>query len=137
MSRICAARQRKMSGLLRPFGITLAQFELVWLTRRRGAIAPSFAAAELDCDRPTMTLVARKCVAEGWIRRRRSESDRRSIRLELSGAGEEILDRIESSRVLSPASFGDPLDVLEGEERSRFEAALRKVHRRALDIQDR
>lgn len=134
MGAIFSARRRLIGERLRAFGITLAQFYLIQLARRRGAISPSAAAAELFSDRPTATLVAQKCVAAGWLVRKRSDADRRSRRLELSGEGEELLDRIEAARILSPTSLCDPLDVLDGNERAAFRAALSKVQRRAADL---
>ena len=134
MGSVFFARRRRSAERIRVFEITLPQFSLIQLARRRGAISPSSAASELSCDRPTATLIAQKCVSRGWLARRRSEMDRRSFRLELSGEGEELLDRIEASRALSPGSLGDPLDVLSSGEREVFKKALEKIQRRALDV---
>jgi DNA-binding MarR family transcriptional regulator len=134
MGSVFFARRRRSAERLRAFEITLPQFYLIRLARLRGAISPSAAAAELVCDRPTATLIAQKCVSQGWLARRRSERDRRSARLELSGEGEELLDRIEKARILSSASIGDPLDVLGSDEREVFRAALEKVGARAREL---
>jgi DNA-binding MarR family transcriptional regulator len=134
MGAIFLARRRRFSELLRAFEITLPQLHLIQLARRRGPISPSMAASGLDCDRPTASLIAQKCVARGWLFRRRSELDRRSARLELTGEGEELLDRIEATRILSSASIGDPLDVLGSEERSMLRASLEKVEARAREL---
>lgn len=134
MGAIFLARRRRFSELLRAFEITVPQLHLIQLARRKGPISPSMAAAGLDCDRPTASLIAQKCVARGWLFRRRSELDRRSARLELTGEGEELLDRIEAARILSTASIGDPLDVLGSEERSILIASLEKVESRARGI---
>jgi DNA-binding MarR family transcriptional regulator len=134
MGTVFLARRRRFAERLRGFEITLPQLYLIQLARRRGPISPSIAASELDCDRPTATLVAQKCVARGWLARRRSELDRRSSRLELTGEGEELLDRIEKARVLSTSSLGDPLDALGPEEREVFDAALGKVGARAREL---
>lgn len=126
--------RKRASVALAEFGITVPQFFLIQFARRRGAIRPSEAAEELASDRPTMTLVARKCVARGWLSRSRVKLDRRSHRLSLTGQGEELLDRIEAARVLSPEAQGDPLDVLDSGERAQFLRALDKVQRRARDL---
>lgn len=131
MGSIFLSRRRLLAEELRGFEITLPQLHLIQLARRRGPISPSAAAAELDCDRPTATLVAQKCVAHGWLFRRRSDSDRRSALLELSGQGEELLDRIEKKGISSSATLGDPFDALLPEERAAFDAALEKVESRA------
>jgi DNA-binding MarR family transcriptional regulator len=126
--------RRRASIALDAFGITPSQFNLIQLARQHGAISPSEAAGELASDRATMTLVARKCVARGWLGRRRSAADRRSCRLSLTGQGEELLDRIEAAHALASQSLGDPLDILDSEERAAFLRALDKVQRRARDI---
>src|SRR5512142_1527482 len=95
MGSIFLARKRRSASRLRRFEITLPQLHLIQLARRRGAISPSAAAAELACDRPTATLITKKCIARGWLSSHRAGADRRSTRLELSGEGEELLDRIE------------------------------------------
>ena len=66
--------------------------------------------------------------------KKRSETDHRSSRLELSGEGEELLDRIEAARLFAAASLGDPLDVLSPDERTRFRSALEKVELRAREL---
>jgi DNA-binding MarR family transcriptional regulator len=134
MGSIFTARRRSAADRLRAFEITLQQLHLIQLARRRGAVSPSAAAAELSCDRPTMTLVVEKCLARGWLARRRVEADRRSCRLELTGEGEELLDSIERARLLSASSLGDPLDVLGHEERKAFALALARVEARSRQI---
>ncbi len=134
MGSVFYARRRRSADRIRLFGITLPQLYLIQLARRRGSISPSAAASELCCDRPTATLVAQKCVSRGWLVRRRSDADRRSNRLELSGEGEELLDRIEAAKLFVSASIGDPLDVLNAEERAVFRAALEKVETRAKEL---
>ena len=134
MGSIYSRWKRRAALALGAFGITFPQYQLIQLARRRGAIAPSAAAEELGADRPTMTLVARKCVAAGWLGRRRFGADRRSCRLSLTGQGEELLDRIEASRALAPESMGDPCDILDSEERAQLSRTLDKAERRARDL---
>ena len=131
MGSVFFYRRRHFAEALRSYDITLLQFYLIQLARRRGAISPSAAATELACDRPTATVVAQKCVSRGWLVRKRSDADRRSSRLELSGEGEELLDRIEAARLFAPATLGDPLDALDTDERAAFRAALARVEARA------
>ena len=134
MGSVFLTRRRRSAEKIRVFGITLPQFYLIQLARRRGAISPSAAATVLECDRPTATLVAQKCVSRGWLVKRRSETDHRSSRLELSGEGEELLDRIEAARLFAASSLGDPLDVLDSEERRVFRSVLEKVEVRAREL---
>lgn len=134
MSLISSLWKRRASRSLAVFDISLNQLQLIQLARRRGAISPSEAAAELLWDRPTMTLVARKCVAKKWLAVARSRFDRRSSKLSLSGQGEELLDQVEAARALSPESLGDPLDLLDSAERAELRRMLDKALRRAKDV---
>lgn len=134
MGLIYTLWRRGVSRALSPYGISFSQLQLIHLARRRGSISLSTAAAELSWDRPTTTLVARKCAALKWLTIKRSASDGRSSKLSLSGEGEELLDKIEAARVLSPQSLGDPLDVLDSAERGELRRMLDKVGRRARDV---
>ncbi len=134
MGMVHALWRRRAGAALEGFGITLSQYQLIQLARMRGAVSPSAAAEELCTDRATMTLVARKCVAAGWLGRRRSKEDRRSSLLKLTGQGEELLDRIEAARALGEESLGDPFDVLDSGERAALMRILDKVQRRARDV---
>jgi len=81
-----------------------------------------------------MTVIARNCVAAGWLERRESRQDRRSSILGLTGKGEELLDRIESFRATELAYREDPLDVLPVDERAAFLRAADRLARRARDL---
>ena len=48
----------------------------------------------------------------------------------LTGEGEELLDKIEAARVLTPRD-GDPLDALDDASKEAFLVSLEKVRRRA------
>lgn len=121
-------------GRLAEFSITLPQYELISLVRWRGGLAPSAAAVYLGWDRPSLTLVARTCLARAWIRQLRSGGDRRSHRLALTGPGEEILDRIEAQKPFGAEAFGDPFDVIGAEERAELARTIDRVARRATDL---
>jgi len=126
--------RRCASRALRGYAISYSQLQLIQLARRRGAIILSAAAAELYWDRPTTTLVARKCLEHCWLSLKRSREDRRSFTIALTGQGEELLDRLEAARVLSAESLGDPLDVLDSGERAELRRMLDKILRRAEDV---
>lgn len=134
MGLVFALWRRRVGQVLMPFGITFHQFCLVRLARRMGALNLSAAALELGMDKPTLSLVAFKCVKKDWLSRASVVKDRRSSRLALTGQGEELLDRIDAARLFAPESMGDALDVLNSEERAALRRMLDKVSRRAKDI---
>lgn len=127
MDALLRAKRRAEAASARGCGMTRAEFSLVGLARRRGHMSLSEAAAELGWDRPSCTLVSRRCVKAGWLRRERSESDRRSSFLSLTGEGEELLDRIEARRLSESARPDDPLAALDGEERLLLRRLLEKA----------
>jgi len=126
--------RRKASAALEKYGISFQQYQLVRQARRRGALILSVAACELGMDKPTLSLVARKCVASGWLIRTVIVADKRASRLSLSGIGEELLDQIEAEGVFSPEFLGDALDVLGSEERTELRRMMDRVSRRARDV---
>lgn len=134
IEELAAAARRRQTFLLKPYGISLRQYELIGLARRRKGLTLAVAAEELDCDRPTMTVIVRNCVAGGWLERKDSKSDGRSGILALLGKGEELLDRIEGLRSAEEAAGADPLDILAVDERAAFLRAADRVARRARDL---
>ncbi len=126
--------RRKAQAALDRFGISFQQYQLVRQARRRGALILSVAARELGMDKPTLSLVARKCVDAGWLLRTDIVTDKRASRLSLSGHGEELLDQIEASGLFSPESLGDALDVLGSDERAELRRMIDRVSRRARDV---
>lgn len=134
MESIASSWRRLSAKRVRPFEISLLQYRLILLARRKGSVSLSQAAEGLGCDRPGMTLLARKCVRSGWLRRRRSAADRRSHRLELTGEGEELLDAIEAAQASPSAAAADPLDVLAPAEREALAGMLRRVRDRAEEL---
>jgi DNA-binding MarR family transcriptional regulator len=134
LEELATAYRRQRASSLRPFGISLRQYELIALTRRRLGLSLAAAAAELGCDRPTMTVIAGNCLSAGWLARKRSRGDRRSSILALTGSGEELLDRIEAARSSAEAAGGDPLDILDAEERAFLLRTVDRVARRSRDL---
>ncbi|MBL8966279.1 MAG: MarR family transcriptional regulator [Spirochaetaceae bacterium] len=137
MGVIFLARRRLAARNAKPFGITLKQLFLLRWVEGKGSLSPSEAARLLFCDRPTATVIVRNCEKRGWLTRRRSEADGRSVLLELAEPGAAILARIDAAAVPGLAaggSVGDPLDALEPAERRAFESSLKKVYRRAGEL---
>jgi DNA-binding MarR family transcriptional regulator len=132
IEELAATIRRHRAIMLQGFGISLRQYELINLARRHGGLSLAAAAVELDCDRPTMTVIARNCVVGGWLDRKPSRLDGRSGVLALTGKGEEILDRIESFRASEEGE--DPLGVLPVDERAAFLRMADRVARRARDL---
>jgi DNA-binding MarR family transcriptional regulator len=134
MGTIFLLRRRFLGERLRGYGISVKQLQLIRIARRRGSVSPSDAALEMFCDRPTASVIVKNCLGKGWLRRRKSRSDGRSQVLVLSGAGEELIDRIDRMEASRPAALAEALESLEPAERAQFRAALDKVLVRASAI---
>jgi len=126
--------RRRVGQELQAYGITFHQYMLVRLVWNKRGLSLSSAAWELGMDRPSMSLVARSCVAAGWLRRDTPISDKRSSRLALTGRGEELLDRIDAEGRILPGAIPDALDILDSAGKADLRRLLDRVARRARDI---
>ncbi|HEY9055497.1 MAG TPA: MarR family transcriptional regulator [Rectinemataceae bacterium] len=126
--------RRRVGQELQAYGITFHQYMLVRMVWSKRDLTLSAAALELGMDKPSMSLVARKCLASGWLERRASTSDKRAYRLSLTGKGEELLDRIDAEGRLLPGAIPDALDILDSAGKADLRRLLDRVARRARDL---
>ena len=74
---------------------------------------------------PTLTGRALETlVARGWVRRKRSETDRRQYVLELTASGQRTRERVEQARAGVSAQIAQ---VLDDEDRAAFERIAQKI----------
>ncbi|MCL4545146.1 MAG: MarR family transcriptional regulator [Chloroflexi bacterium] len=73
-----------------PTALSLVQLRLLSELCRRGPLHVSVLADELQVSLPTMTQSINRLEARGWVRRRRAQSDRRSVDVVISTAGQAI-----------------------------------------------
>ena len=64
-------------------------------------------------------------IERGWVRRKRSEADRRQYLLELSAAGQRVRARVEAERARIAARMAA---VLDDRDRADFERIAAKLH---------
>lgn len=96
-----------------PHPIPLSQVYLLRLLDRRGALSMSELSNSLGVSMSACTALVDRAVAEGWVERQRSPSDRRVVLVGVSLTGEETLAQIRQIRANSLARY---LTRLEPEE---------------------
>jgi DNA-binding MarR family transcriptional regulator len=86
LRRAARAVTRLYDAELRDFGLTIAQFTLLQVLMRVGAVPQGRLGRILVLDSTTLTRTLRPLERKGWIRRRSGE-DRRERRVELTSSG--------------------------------------------------
>lgn len=89
--------RRYYAAAFAPYGITLAQYNVLRILRGAGPEGlPTLEVADRLIERaPGITLMMDRLVAKGWVRRERSRHDRRQVRCELTASGRALLLRID------------------------------------------
>ncbi len=78
--------------------VTLAQFRALVVLAVRGPQRPADIAAELNVAPSSGTRTCERLVRKGLVRRTRSATDRRVVRLRLSPAGKELVEEVVGRR---------------------------------------
>ena len=105
-------------------GMTLPQFRVLSFLSE-GEWAASKVADWLAVSRPSLTSLVDGLVDQGWVERKESPTDRRSVLHHLTPAGRTQL--AEATDALA-GSLGGLLDHLDDDERARAEDGLALVH---------
>ena len=88
---------RASASLLKPFGLTLTQYNVLRILRGAGAEGlPSGEVGERMITRePDITRLLDRMEERGWVHRRKDPADRRVMRAYLTLAGRELTDRLD------------------------------------------
>jgi DNA-binding MarR family transcriptional regulator len=133
LHRVAHRLRLRAEAVLAPHGLTQGEFDVLSALRRSGSddgLTPSALAAGVLVSSGGMTKRLTALERGGWISRRRSPRDGRSVRVALSPSGRERLDS------LLPAYFqaeAEALDGLAAAERDRLADLLRELSLR-LDV---
>lgn len=73
-----------------PLGLRRVEYTLLMLIRENPACSPARLARALNVTAPNITMWVDRLVELGWVRRERSESDRRAQHLSLSTKGAKL-----------------------------------------------
>jgi DNA-binding MarR family transcriptional regulator len=117
---------RRLRKELAPLGITGGQASLLWAIRTKAGIGVRELADLEGVSPPAMTAYVDRLEAAGLVARRRSQSDRRRVQLELTEQGARVL---RSARRRRTAWLAARLQRLDPDELAAVEAALPALRR--------
>jgi DNA-binding MarR family transcriptional regulator len=122
----------RLDALLKPHGLSFARYEaLVLLTfSSRGSLPLGKMGERLQVHPTSVTSIARRLEADGWIVRRRHPEDGRAVLAEITDAGRELVER--ATQDLIAAEFG--LDALDEAGHASLSELLRPVRAEAGDF---
>ena len=123
-NRLTLAMNVAFDRALEPFGITNPQWALLMVLYRCEAETPAELARILGVDGSAVTRLLDRVEAKGFVRRALNDSDRRSLRVELTDEGRELMPRtLEIAREFGERYAGSLTD----DERDAFIRIARKV----------
>lgn len=95
--RTADALVRQVDQLLKPHGLTMTQYNALRILRGSGGEGAtcSHIAERLITNDPDVTRLLDRLEKSGWVERTRSAADRRIVLSTLTGAGAEILSRLD------------------------------------------
>ena len=124
LRRILRATEDNTRQIARATGLSPPQLAVMQLVAEAGEIAPSIIARRAGIAPPTATALIEKLVQRGHLSRRRSETDRRSLRVALTGQGRAALG---SAPDPLHARFSERFGRLPDWEQALIVAALERV----------
>ena len=123
-----AAINKRFGRELAVLGLRLAEFSVLVLVDGNVDVNQKSLGDALEIAPPNLAVLIDRMVERGWVRRERSERDRRAHLIRLTPAGRALVRR---ARRLSLAGEADVLDVLAPQERKRLIELLHAIIRRA------
>ena len=107
------------------------QFKLLIVLTKRGRSSMHELAAALDVTPPTVTGMVRRLLEQGYVERARDDADWRTVWVELTERGREVVTRHHRERV---EALERRIEQLDPEERERLRDAI-PVLARLLEIE--
>jgi DNA-binding MarR family transcriptional regulator len=116
IKRCAALLQRQLDDTFAEFGLSFWEFDMLATLRRSGApycLAPTILFSTLMVTSGTMTHRMQKLQANGFVERQPSPDDARSMLVQLTPAGLELIDRAVTAhvanehRILAPIKAAD------------------------------
>tara|TARA_R110000868_G_scaffold13892_1_gene64595 strand:+ start:42014 stop:42517 length:504 start_codon:yes stop_codon:yes gene_type:complete len=89
--RIVRAVDLHSKKLMKASGLTSSQRIVLQTLARNGGLAPGAIAREVSLSQPTVTVLLDRLEQRGLVSRQRSQTDRRSVVVEISDAGRQCL----------------------------------------------
>lgn len=124
LRRILRASERSNRELAARSGLTPSQLLVLLEVEREGEVTPSVVARTLRFGQATVTNIADRLVAAGYLTRTRADSDKRRILLRATEAGRQAL---EAAPDLLQHRFMEGFERLPEWERSMMLASLQRL----------
>jgi DNA-binding MarR family transcriptional regulator len=117
--------QTRVEDVLRPFDLTFARYEALVLLgfTRRGALPMGKMGERLMIHPTSVTNIVDRLEAQGFVRRRPHQTDRRTTLVEITETGRQITER--ATKEVIASAFG--LEALSEREVDQLTRLLRKV----------
>lgn len=124
----------RVEGVLKPFGLSFARFEMLRLLgfTRSGTLPMSSATARLQVHPTSVTNTVDRLERDGLVRRAAHPTDGRATMVELTPAGRTVLD--EATEALNTVVFAEP--GLPDDEITALVSVLARFRRSAGDFAD-
>lgn len=124
----------RVEGVLKPFGLSFARFEMLRLLgfTRSGTLPMSSATARLQVHPTSVTNTVDRLERDGLVRRAPHPTDGRATMLELTDAGRSVLD--DATDALNSVVFAEP--GLPDDEITALVSVLARFRRSAGDFAD-
>lgn len=119
--------------LLKDLGLTYPQYLVMLVLWERGTLPVKQLGEHLRLDSGTLSPLLKRLEGAGLVRRERSPSDERSVRVTLTGEGTALRERaLEVPRRIAAATGADPAEIGELRERldrltGALDAAVREL----------
>ncbi len=127
LNRCAALMRRRLDATFEQFGLSNWEFDVLATLRRAGAphqLAPTALFSQLMVTSGTMTHRLQRLEAQGWVTRAPNPADARSMLVQLSPAGLELIERAVLAHVENEKNIIAPLGA---EGAAELDAQLRKL----------
>ncbi len=124
LRRITRAIHLQSKNLVRTTGLTAPQLLIMQTINRLGQLPASVLAREVAVSQATVSAIIDRLVAAGLVERRRGETDKRVVNLQLTAAGQ---GKLAQAPELLQAGFLRKYRKLEEWERHMLVAALQRI----------
>lgn len=85
---------RRYTPLLEPFGLTYTQYIAMMVLWEHNSVTVKQMGTLLHLDSGTLTPMLKKMERNGWLYRRRSEEDERSVTVSITDAGRALQEQV-------------------------------------------
>jgi DNA-binding MarR family transcriptional regulator len=127
LNRCAALMRRRLDATFEQFGLSTWEFDVLATLRRAGAphqLAPTALFSQLMVTSGTMTHRLQKLEASGWVQRKPNPDDARSMLVQLTAVGQDLLERALLAHVENEKNIMAPLGAT---DTAALDAQLRKL----------